>query len=72
MDDDYKARIEANLVFIASLRNEVDDQKSFLTDKKKQNSDLYAELERHKENLDNLALNISRIRADLSSASDLN
>lgn len=25
MDDDYKARIEANLVFIANLRNEIDD-----------------------------------------------
>jgi len=25
MDDDYKARIESNLVFIANLRNEIDD-----------------------------------------------
>jgi len=25
MDDDYKSRIDANLVFIANLRNEVDD-----------------------------------------------
>ena len=25
MDDDYKSRIETNLVFIANLRNEVDD-----------------------------------------------
>ena len=25
MDDDYKQRIETNLVFIANLRNEVDD-----------------------------------------------
>ena len=46
MDDDYKARIETNLVFIANLRNEVDDQKGLLTDKKKTNSDLYIELER--------------------------
>ncbi len=68
MDDDYKARIETNLVFIANLRNEVDDQKAFLTDKKKQNSDLYIELERQKENLDNLNVNISRLRGDLSAA----
>ena len=46
MDDDYKSRINANLVFIANLRNEIDDQKSTLTDRKKQNSDLYIELDR--------------------------
>jgi hypothetical protein len=49
MDDDYKARIDSNLVFIANLRNEIDDQKSVLTDRKKQNSDLYIELERQKD-----------------------
>ena len=68
MDDDYKSRIETNLSFIATLRNEIDDEKGFLTDKKKQNSDLYIELERHKENLDNLNVNISRLRGDLTSA----
>jgi chromosome segregation ATPase len=72
MDDDYKSRIETNLVFIANLRNEVDDQKGLLTDKKKSNSDLYIELERQKENLDNLNVNISRLRGDLTSAQDLN
>ena len=25
MDDDYKSRIDANLLFIANLRNEIDD-----------------------------------------------
>ena len=35
MDDDYKGRIETNMVFIANLRNEIDDQKGLLTDKKK-------------------------------------
>jgi hypothetical protein len=35
MDDDYKARIEGNLTFIASLRNEIDDNKAVLTDRKK-------------------------------------
>ena len=46
MDDDYRVRIEGNLTFISSLRNEIDDNKSVLTDRKKQNSDLYLELER--------------------------
>ena len=68
MDDDYKSRIETNLVFVANLRNEIDDEKGLLTDKKKQNSDLYIELERQKENLDNLNVNISRLRGDLTSA----
>jgi hypothetical protein len=35
MDDDYKGRINTNLVFVANLRNEIDDQKSTLTDRKK-------------------------------------
>lgn len=35
MDDDYKSRIDANLTFIASLRNEIDDNKAVLTDRKK-------------------------------------
>lgn len=65
MDDDYKARIDSNLVFIANLRNEVDDQKNILTDRKKQNSDLYIELERQKDVLDQRTVEISRLRADL-------
>ena len=52
MDDDYKGRIDTNLTFVSSLRNEVDDLKATLTDKKKQNSDLYIELERQKDTLD--------------------
>jgi hypothetical protein len=68
MDDDYKGRIETNLVFIANLRNEIDDSKGLLTDKKKSNSDLAIELERQKDNLDNLNVNISRLRGDLTSA----
>ena len=72
MDDDYKARIDSNLVFVANLRNEVDDQKTILTDRKKQNSDLYIELERQKDTLDQRSVEISRLRADLHSQSDLN
>lgn len=72
MDDDYKARIESNLVFIATLRNEIDDQKGLLTDRKKQNSDLYIELERQKDNLDHRNVDIARLRGDLTSQTDLN
>ena len=67
MDDDYKSRIESNLVFVANLRNEIDDQKSVLTDRKKQNSDLYIELERQKDNLDHRNVDIARLRGDLTS-----
>ena len=67
MDDDYKGRIETNLVFIANLRNEIDDQKGGLTDRKKQNSDLYIELERQKDSLDHRTVDIARLRADLQS-----
>ena len=67
MDDDYKSRIESNLVFVANLRNEIDDQKHILTDRKKQNSDLYIELERQKDNLDHRSVEISRLRGDLTS-----
>lgn len=72
MDDDYKARIEGNLTFIASLRNEIDDNKAILTDRKKQNSDLYLELERQKDALDHRSVEIARLRADLHAQQDLN
>lgn len=72
MDDDYKGRIESNLVVIASLRNEIDDQKNVLTDRKKQNADLYQELERQKDILDHRSVEIARLRADLQAQQDLN
>lgn len=72
MDDDYKARIETNLVFIANLRNETDDQKGVLTDRKKQNADLYSELERIKDNIDHRNVEVARLRGDLTSQADLN
>ncbi len=67
MDDDYKGRIDSNLTFVSSLRNEIDDLKTTLTDKKKQNSDLYIELERQKDTLDQRNVDTSRLRADLAS-----
>ena len=72
MDDDYKARIDSNLVFIANLRNEIDDQKALLTDRKKQNSDLYLVLERQKDGLDHRTVEISRLRNDLQQQQELN
>lgn len=72
MDEDYKSRIDGNLTFIASLRNEIDDSKSVLTDRKKQNSDLYLELERQKDALDHRSVEIARLRADLHAQQDLN
>ena len=72
MDDDYKARIEGNLTFIASLRNEIDDNKAVLTDRKKQNSDLYLELDRQKDALDHRSVEIARLRADFHAQQDLN
>jgi len=64
MDDDFKARIEGNLTFIAGLRNEIDDSKTILVDRKKQNSDLYLELERQKDTLDHRNVELARVRAD--------
>jgi len=35
MEDDYKSRVEANINMIATLRQEIDDQKNLLVDRKK-------------------------------------
>ena len=45
MEDDYKSRVEVNINMISTLRQEIDDQKSLLIDRKKQNADLYTELD---------------------------
>jgi len=45
MEEDYKNRVEVNINMISTLRQEIDDQKSFLIDRKKQNADLYTELD---------------------------
>ena len=45
MEEDYKNRVEVNINMISTLRQEIDDQKSFLIDRKKQNVDLYTELD---------------------------
>ena len=65
IDDDYRSRIDSNLVYISSLRAETDDYKSVLTDRKKQNSDLYIDAERNREVLEVRSLELSRLRVEL-------
>jgi len=65
MDDDYRSRIDANLVFIANLRDETDEHKATLTDRKKQNTDSYIECERARENLEQRQLELARLRQEL-------
>ena len=45
MEDDYRSRVEVNINMISTLRQEIDDQKNFLVHRKKQNADLYTELD---------------------------
>ena len=51
---------------ISTLRQEIDDQKSFLIDRKKQNADLYTELDQQKEVLNTRHVEISRLKSDLA------
>ena len=51
MEDDYRSRVEVNINMIQTLRQEIDDQKNFLVDRKKQNADLYTELDSQKDTL---------------------
>ena len=39
-DDDAKARLETSLVFIATLRNEIDERKNALAERRRANADL--------------------------------
>ena len=72
MEDNYKARVEANIGMIGTLRQEIDDQRNLLVDRKKQNSDLYTELDSQKESLNTRHVEISRLKTDLSQHQDLN
>ena len=65
MEDDYKSRVEVNINMVSTLRQEIDDQKSFLVDRKKQNADLYTELDSQKEVLNSRHVEISRLKSDL-------
>jgi len=65
MEDDYKSRVEANISMISTLRQEIDDQRNLLVDRKKQNADLYTELDSQKESLNSRHVEISRLKTDL-------
>lgn len=72
MEDNYKARVEANIGMIGTLRQEIDDQRNLLVDRKKQNADLYTELDSQKDTLNNRHVEISRLKNDLGQHQDLN
>jgi hypothetical protein len=66
MEDDYRSRVEVNINMIQTLRQEIDDQKNFLVDRKKQNADLYTELDSQKDTLNSRHMEISRLKSDLA------
>ena len=66
MEDDYKSRVEVNINMISTLRQEIDDQKHRLIDRKKQNADLYTELDAQKCTLNNRHAEIARLKSDLA------
>ena len=72
MEDDFQSRVQANIGMISTLRNEIDDQRSLLVDRKKQNADLYIELDSQKEILNSRHIEISRLKTDLGQHQDLN
>ena len=65
MEDDFQSRVQANIGMISTLRNEIDDQRSLLVDRKKLNADLYTELDSQKEILNSRHIEISRLKTDL-------
>jgi phage-related minor tail protein len=66
MEEDYRSRVEVNINMVQTLRQEIDDQKNFLVDRKKQNADLYTELDCQKDALNNRHMEISRLKSDLA------
>lgn len=64
MEDDYKSRIEVNINMIAASRQDIDDQKTILVDRKKQNADLFTELDTQKDILNSRHAEIARLRSD--------
>ena len=66
MEDDYKARIDVNINMISSLRQDIDDHKTMMIDRKKQNSDLYTELDSQKDILNSRHAEIARLRSDFA------
>lgn len=64
-DDENKARMDASLQFIATLKNEIDAQKKLLADRKRQNVDLSNELSRTQDSIESKKLENMRSKSDL-------
>lgn len=72
MEDDYRNRVDSNINTIALLRQEIDDQKTILIDRKKQNADLYTEQDVVGDTLNNRQGELLRLRSDFAMHQDLN
>ena len=72
MEDDYKLRVDHNINLIHGMRQDIDDEKSQLIDRKKQNADLLTELDTQKDILNSRQAEISRIESDRAQHNDLN
>lgn len=59
------------MAFITTLRNEIDDQKGIMNDRRKQNADLASELDRQKATLDSRCIDIERVKRELAQQNDL-
>lgn len=67
-----QSRVEANIGMISSLRQEIEDQQRILVDRKKQNSDLYTELDNQNEILNSRHVEANRLKSELQQHQDLN
>jgi len=72
MEDDYKARADANLRFIQTLRTEIDDQKTTYDERRQQNCDLNCELDRQRATIQDRTVEISRLKHEVQVHSDQN
>lgn len=72
MEEDYRNRIESNIDVIDSLRQEIDEQQFFLTDKKKLNADFYTDLDINKDVLMDRNTEVSRLKNELMMLQDVN
>lgn len=58
MHADFSSKIETNMSLMTTLRQEIDDQKNILEDKKLQTTELVTEYEQHKEIMSSRTLEI--------------
>lgn len=65
-EEEGRARVDATLQFINTLRNEIEAQRKLLNDKRTQNSDLSVELARINDGIDTKKIENARLRVDLA------